>query len=101
MTTIILCVIIDIFVFIFIGSIAYRKGCDKGYDDGYIQGCTIGRADGFEKGKKVGYDEGLERGRKQGLDEGFEDGKRYAAIQGHNERVLKDMGMLPDNYKEQ
>lgn len=93
MTTIILCVIIDIFVFVFIGSIAYRKGCDKGYDDGYIQGCTIGRADGFEKGKKVGFDEGK--------DVGFEDGKRYATIQGHNEKVLKDMGMFPENYKDE
>ena len=47
-------------------------------------------------GKNNGYDKGFEDGHKKGLDEGFEDGKRYAAIQGHNEQVLKDMGILPE-----
>ena len=80
-----------------IGAICYRKGEYKGCDDGFRMGCSFAEPNGFEKGKKVGYDEGFEKGHKQGLDEGFEDGKRYAAIQGHNERVLIDMGMLPEN----
>lgn len=52
--------------------------------------------EGYKRGQALGYDKGFEDGHKKGLDEGFEDGKRYAAIQGHNERVLKDMGILPE-----
>ena len=70
-----------------------------GYKVGYKRGQALGYDEGFEDGHKKGLDEGFEDGHKKGLDEGFEDGKRYAAIQGHNERVLKDMGILPDSEK--
>lgn len=66
----------------------YRIGESNGNKEGYKSGHDVGQA--------LGYDKGFEDGHKKGLDEGFEDGKRYAAIQGHNERVLKDMGILPE-----
>lgn len=69
----------------------YRIGESNGNKDGYKKGLDVGQA--------LGYDKGFEDGYKKGLDEGFEDGKRYAAIQGYNERVLKDMGILPDSEK--
>ena len=89
MIVIALCVIIDIFVFVLIGAICYHHGHANGYDEGYTQGRTAGHADGYEKGEKVGYEKGRE--------EGFADGKIYAAVQGHNEKVLTEMGLLPDN----
>lgn len=51
---------------------------------------------GENNGNKDGYKSGHDVGQALGYDKGFEDGKRYAAIQGHNEQVLKDMGILPE-----
>lgn len=80
-----------VFTIMIAGYVLIIVTCYYCFRDGYKVG--------YKRGQALGYDEGFEDGYKKGLDEGFEDGKRYAAIQGHNERVLKDMGILPDSEK--
>lgn len=80
-----------VFTIMIAGYVLIIVTCYYCFRDGYKVG--------YKRGQALGYDEGFEDGHKKGLDEGFEDGKRYAAIQGHNERVLKDMGILPDSEK--
>lgn len=77
-----------VFTIMIAGYVLIIVTCYYCFRDGYKVG--------YKRGQALGYDEGFEDGHKKGLDEGFEDGKRYAAIQGHNERVLIDMGMLPE-----
>ena len=59
----------------------------KDYMDAFNQG--------FVRGRKQGHIEGEREGREKG----YEDGKRYGMAVHHNEEVLREIGVLPDDGK--